>query len=119
MQNLLQHINNIEIANLTEEQCVLLLAKIRWQNKPDCPHCGNSKVYIFSNNITYKCAVCIKKFTVKVGTFLQDSKLPVKKWFLAYKLYNQPKVSSVEVAKQLNVTQKTAWLMLQKINNQY
>ncbi len=104
-----------------EETCLKYLKEIRFKNGEFCPHCGYSKIYTFKDGKTYKCAKCRKPFSIKVGTIFGDSKIPLKKWFLAiFLLWNNHKgISSIQLAEQLGVTQKTAWFMAQRIREAY
>lgn len=65
----------------------------------------------------YKCGGCRRHFSVRIGTIFQDSRLPLRTWFLAlYLACNSSKgISSVQLARQIGVTQKTAWHMLHRI----
>lgn len=93
------------------------LAKQRWaEGIIDCAHCGKEDIYIFKNGITYKCKSCKKQFTSVSGTAMQNTKLPLIDWILAIHLITHKKgISSVQLAKDLGITQKSAWRMLHKI----
>ena len=105
----------------TEESCRSYLRDTRFKDGVYCPHCGHAKVYTFSDSKTYKCADCRKKFNVKTGTIFEASKISLKKWFLAIYLLsaNKKGISSVQLAEQLGVTQKTAWFMDHRIRETY
>jgi len=108
------------ITNLPDEKsCKKYLKQQRWQNGISCPYCGHDKCYIIENNERYKCASkdCYKRFTVLVGTIFEASKIPLKKWFIAVYLNTAYKkgISSCQLARDLSVTQKTAWFMLHRI----
>lgn len=96
-----------------EQSCIDHLTAIRWRNGAFCPHCGSVKVYTFKNKRTHKCGDCRQKFSIKVGTIFEDSKIPLRKWFIAIYLITSHKkgISSVQLGKDLGVTQKTAWFM--------
>ena len=66
---------------------------------------------------TYFCAKCRKPFSVKVGTIFEDSPLSLQRWFFAIYLMSAHKkgISSCQLARDLDVTQKTAWFMTQRI----
>lgn len=106
-----------------EQACRDYLEKARWDDKIFCPHCGSYKTYKFTNGRNagklYKCGEkeCRKQFTVRVGTIFEDSKISLQKWFLAIYLATSLKkgISSVQLAKYLGITQKSAWFMLQRI----
>lgn len=100
-----------------EKICIEYFARIRWGGNPVCPHCGSEKVYITKAGYKCGCKNCKKKFTVKVGTYLENSKLPLRTWFAAIYLLTTSKrgISSVQLSVQLGITQKTAWFMLHRI----
>ena len=104
-----------------EETCLQYITDIRFGNGTYCPHCGAKKVYKYNNSKLYKCSICKKQFTVKVGTIFESSKIPLKKWLLAIFLLwsNSEGISSIQLSKQLEVTQKTAWFMNQRIRESY
>lgn len=103
-----------------EASCLAFLETQRWgENSINryCPHCGSLKSYKFADGKLFKCGDCRKKFTVKVGTMFSDSHIPLQKWFYAIYLNTSLKkgISSIQLAKYLGTTQKTAWFMLQRI----
>jgi len=91
----------------------------RWKQGRFCPHCKGTDTYEVKSKKPqpYRCPSCEKYFSVTTGTVMQSSKVPLQKWAIAiYLLTTQPKgISSVQLAKHLGVTQKTAWTMAQKI----
>ena len=92
---------------------------IRWPNGRACPSCGSLTTATVPNNTPqpYWCKDCRSYFSAKTGTVMQASKLPIRKWVLAiYLLTTSLKsVSSMKLHRDLGVTQKTAWMMAQKI----
>jgi transposase-like protein len=100
-----------------EKACVAHLEAIRWRDGAFCPHCGCRKVYHFKDGINHKCAECRKRFSVKVGTIFEDSKISLQKWFMAIYLITAHKkgIASTQLARDLGVTQKTAWFMLHRL----
>lgn len=101
-----------------EKTCVEYYEKLRWNGKPVCPFCGVDKVP-YKTNRGYKCSDkdCGKKFTVKVGTIFENSKIPFRVWFGAIFLATNHKkgISSLQLASDLNITQKTAWFVLHRV----
>ena len=91
--------------------------KIRWNGKPVCPHCKSEKPY--RTNRGFKCSDkdCHKKFTVRVGTVFENSKISFRIWFAAIYLCTAHKkgISSVQLAIDLGITQKTAWFVLHRV----
>lgn len=110
--NLVQFIQTFN----TEEKCVKYLEDIIWKNGRKCPHCGNTKIYDCANN-KHKCSKCRNVFSIKVGTIFEDSKIPLQKWFIAIYLLTTHKkgISSLQLSKDLGITQKSAWFMLQRL----
>nr|UWG82532.1 MAG: Protein of unknown function (DUF2089) [Bacteriophage sp.] len=104
-----------------EESCWKYLEKRRWGNTPICPHCGNAqKIYRYKNGKTFKCANCKKQFSVKTGTIYENSNIPLQKWFIATYLIarsilSKKGISSIELSKTIDITQKSAWYLLHKI----
>lgn len=100
-----------------ESTCIEYYENIRWKGNPTCPHCGSDKPY--KTNRGYKCSNndCYKKFTVKVGTIFQNSKIPMRIWYAAIFLATTHKkgISSVQLALDLGITQKSAWFVLHRI----
>ena len=105
---------------LDAEAARLYLEKRRWQGAPSCPLCGASE------NITsrtgkragyFRCHDCAREFTVRTGTIFERSHVPLNKWVCAmYLLVTAPKgVSSLQLSKEIDVTQKTAWFMLERL----
>lgn len=100
-----------------EETCRQYLAQQRWGSNVECPFCACTKVYTTSRG--YKCAdkFCAKKFSVTVGTVYENSKIPLRTWFGAMYLVTAHKkgISSCQLARDLGITQKTAWFVLHRI----
>lgn len=96
-----------------EETCRAAFVSIRFRNGEYCPHCGHTTIYTFSGGKRYRCAQCKQDFTIKTGTVFGESKVTLKKWFIAiYLLTTTSKgISSVQLAKHVGVTQKTGWFM--------
>lgn len=84
-----------------------------------CPKCGMDKVGVVRSRSLLQCKVkgCRKQFSVKVGTIFEDSPLGLDKWFVAVWCVANAKngISSCELARSLEVTQKTAWFMLHRV----
>lgn len=102
----------------TEQKCRDYFAQKRWDGKPKCPHCGHDKkIYECKSRGLYKCSDCSKQFTVKVGTIMEGSNLSLRKWFMAiYLITSHTKgISSMQLGKDLHITQKSAWHLLHRI----
>lgn len=92
---------------------------IRWKRGAFCPTCGSTKVYHFSDNRTHKCGECRKRFSIRVGTIFEDSKLPIRTWLLAIWLITSHKkgIASTQLAKDLGITQKSAWFVTHRLRH--
>lgn len=104
----------------TEKICITYFKNIIWKDGSFCPKCSTkNNVYEFSDGKTLKCGSCKEKFTIKTGTIFESSNLPLKKWFIAIYLIGRHSkgISSVQLAKDIGCTQKTAWFVLQRIRN--
>jgi transposase-like protein len=102
-----------------EQAAVDHFTAIRWKNGEFCPHCGHDHVYHFEDKRTHKCAQCHQKFSIKVGTIFEDSKLPLRTWMLAVWFISSHKkgIASTQLAKDVGVTQKTAWFMMHRLRH--
>lgn len=100
-----------------EQTCIDTVAALRWQNGPECPACGHKEHYYLASQKRWKCKECHKQFTVKLGTIFEESPIPLSKWLVAlWMLVNcRNGVSSYEVARDLGITQKSAWFVLHRL----
>lgn len=99
-----------------EDVCKNALAEARWGDDVVCPHCGKHYCNKRKDG-RYRCNDCKHNFSCTVGTIFENSKLPLKKWFIAMYLISSHKkgVSSHQIARDCEITQKTAWYIMQKI----
>ncbi|MCY3692843.1 MAG: IS1595 family transposase [Chloroflexota bacterium] len=91
---------------------------IRWPNGRVCPRCGGERTRDASHaKMPYWCADCRQYFSVKLGTVMESSKLPLRKWAIAFYqiLTNLKGVSSMKLHRDLGITQKSAWFMGHRI----
>jgi len=100
-----------------EETSIKYYEQIRWGNNIICPHCGAEKPYRTDRGFKCSDKECTKKFTARTGTIFENSKIPFRVWFAAIYLATTSSkgISSVQLARQLNITQKTAWFVLHRI----
>src|SRR5689334_2735471 len=102
------------------KNCNEFLAELRWMDgKPRCPHCGSDKVTYLASVNRYKCYAKHPKpqFSLKVGTIFEDSPIGLDKWLCAMWLIVNCKngISSCEMARDLGITQKSAWFLDHRI----
>ena len=99
--------------------CVEFVASMRWPEGVVCPHCGSGRTSYLSSRRIWKCMAkeCHKQFSVKTQSVFEDSPVPLDKWLIAVWLVVNCKngVSSYEIMRHTEVTQKTAWFMLHRI----
>lgn len=100
-----------------EESCIAHLDALRWNGTPISPFDPASKVYDCAGH-KYKCKNTGKYFNVKVGTIFEDTKIPLQKWFMALYIFSSHKkgISSHQLAKDIDVTQKSAWFLLHRLS---
>jgi transposase-like protein len=99
--------------------CVDFVAFMRWPNGVQCPHCDGKRVSYLSSRRIWKCMGkdCHKQFSVKTFSVFEDSPIALDKWLTAVWLVVNCKngISSYEIARDVKVTQKSAWFMLHRI----
>lgn len=101
-----------------EQAAIDHFTAIRWRNGKFCPLCGSMRlIHHFSDKRTHKCGDCRRRFSIKVGTIFQDTKIPIQKWLMAVWLITSHKkgIASTTLARDIDVTQKTAWFMLHRL----
>ena len=95
------------------------LEKTLWGDKPTCTHCGTQDDVSVSKakKFTYWCKHCRKQFTVKTGTVMHGSNIPANYWLIAiyYMATARKSISSLQLSKELELTQKSAWYLMHRI----
>ena len=89
-----------------------------WPNGRRCPRCDSNRTHFASHaKCPYRCSDCRAYFSVKTGTLMEASKVPLRKWAFALylELTSLKGVSSLKLARDIRVTQTTAWFMLHRI----
>jgi len=100
--------------------CLKYAISLRWPNGViTCPQCGSDQVMFLANARLFKCRGnhSRQKFSVKVGTLMEDSPIGLDKWFAAMWMIANDKngISSYEIARELGITQKSAWFLAHRI----
>ena len=100
----------------TEQDCIDFFESAIWRGKPVSPFDPTSKVYKCANN-QYRCKNTGKYFNIRTNTIFENSKLSLGKWLWAMALFSSHKkgVSSYQLAKYINITQKSAWFVLHRL----
>lgn len=91
----------------------------RWAGEVSCPHCGSLSVAAIKSlkPMPYRCRDCRQHFSVRTGTVLAESRLPLHKWLMAIYMMTTARkgIPSTQMARELGVTQKSAWFLAQRI----
>lgn len=118
------HRKSISLMELTEmfpneASAVAWFEAICWPDGRHCGKCGsvNTREVPNAKPMPYWCGNCKSYFSVRTGTMLESSRLPLRKWAFAVYLYvtSLKGVSSMKLHRDLKVTQKTAWFMLHRL----
>ena len=102
----------------TEDKCRSYLEQLRWPDGVRCPRCdARERISRIETRGQFDCDACGYQFSVRVGTVLQNSNLPLWKWFLAVYVMGQSKdgVSASQLERMLDVSYKTAWYLCHRI----
>ena len=103
-----------------QEACIEHLETVRWHDEASCPHCGGLHVArkVDTHRVgRWNCYDCKSSFNVLSGTIFEKTKIELQKWFLAIGLIVHAKksLSSYQLARDLDLNQKTAWYVQQRI----
>ena len=106
-----------------QEACIEHLERVRWGDFPACPRCGSIGVAPKSDGFRvgrWNCHDCHVSFNVLSGTIFEKTRIPLQKWFMAIGLVVNAKksMSSYQLARDLDLNQKSAWYVLQRIRSQ-
>jgi transposase-like protein len=122
-------INGLQLADelRTEADAYLYLERMRWGDRPVCPHCGSVREHYFlkpsngkarktrtgapSERRVWKCADCRKQFTALTGTIMHGSKIPIRTWvFVIFEMCSSKNgVAAREIERKYGLTPKSAW----------
>lgn len=114
-------ISIMELADMfpDEASATVWFEAVIWPNGRHCPRCGSVETIPAPETagLPYYCQGCHKPFSVRIGTALQRSKVPFRKWVFAIylEMTSLKGVSSMKLHRDIKVTQKTAWFMLHRI----
>ncbi|MCA1621400.1 MAG: IS1595 family transposase [Acidobacteria bacterium] len=101
------------------EACTTFVAMMRWPDGVTCPYCAGKALSYLSTVRKWKCMnkTCHKQFSAKVGTVMEDSPIGLDKWLAAMWMIANDKngISSYEIHRALDITQKSAWFLLHRI----
>jgi transposase-like protein len=101
----------------SEAQCQTTLFQQRWPQGFRCPECGCTHYCEIKGRNAYQCNACHHQTTLYSGTIFEQTKLPLRKWFLAGYLISQSKdgISALNLSRQIGVSYNAAWSMKHKL----
>jgi len=100
-----------------EDAAIVYLSGILWPNGPVCPFCQSVRTSPRTAKNVHRCKDCRKDFTIRIGTIFHRSHIPLHKWLYAmYQVVTARKgISSLQLSKELDIDQKSAWFLLHRI----
>jgi transposase-like protein len=113
-------------ASLSEPLAVAFFEKHRWNGQPVCPRCGAENVYMMKSvtgernkDYRWRCLGCKKMFTVRVGTVMEETRLPLKVWAFAFwqACASKKGISALQLAREMEITHKSALFVLRRIRH--
>ena len=106
-----------------EATAIAHIEQRRWPDKVSCPRCGNPHTSPIKNRHTHKCNTwgCGRQFSVRTNTIFENSRIPLRKWLYAIYLFQTARkgVSSIQMSKELGISQSSAWFMLHRLREAY
>ena len=95
----------------------------RWSGEVNCPRCGSSKVSVRKSRkpMPFHCKSCRKYFSVRIGTPMEASNIPMQKWAIGIFLFttNLKGISSMKLHRDLDISQPAAWFMLHRLREAF
>jgi transposase-like protein len=109
-----------QVLRMSDEEAHATFVAVRWadnEGKPYCPHCGCATVWAYGARQIWKCAACLRQFSVTSGTIFASRKLPIRDYLAAIALFcNGAKgVSALQLGRDLDVQYKTAFVLAHKL----
>jgi len=117
-------LREIPLACVDELAAVEFIEKQRWGNIPACPRCGDIDVEKMkdsnggrNNRYLWRCHGCKKQFTVRIGTIMEDSRIPFRVWCFAFwsACSSKKGVSALQISRECNIAYKSALFLMHRI----
>ena len=106
-----------------EQAAIDAIEERRWPEGVTCPYCESEKTTRMKSSNYHQCnnKECRKQFTVRTGTLFERSHIPLHKWLYAMYLLQTARkgISSMQLAKELGITQKAAWFLLHRLREAF
>jgi transposase-like protein len=111
------NLHNFDSTFTFQQDCINFLENERWGTSPACTSCGSLNPYKLKGGKNYKCRECKKFFNVLSGTFFENTKIPLVKWFKAILIFTSHKkgISSYQLGKDLGISQHSSWFVLSRV----
>src|SRR5580658_7335107 len=118
-------LEELRSAAVDEEKAVVFLEGQRWGSNPCCPRCGDTDVYRMmtgekrNKDFRWRCNGCKKMYTVRIGTVLEETRLPVRVWIFAiWKAASGKKgYSALQLSREMEITHKSALFVLRRLRH--
>ena len=115
----------LRMASVDEPSAVLFLEHERWGDTPCCPRCGDTDVYQMmtgkerNKDYRWRCRGCKSMYTVRTGTPLEETRLPLRVWvFAIWKAASGKKgYSALQLSREMEITHKSALFVLRRIRH--
>jgi transposase-like protein len=118
-------LKSVPKACMDENAAVAFMEKQRWGDTPTCPHCGGTDVVMVmdkdgqhrSKRFLWRCHTCKKQFTVRVGTIMEDSRIPLHIWCHAFwrACSSKKGVSALQISRECSISYKSALFLMHRI----
>lgn len=117
-------LREIPLACVNENAAVEFVEKQRWGQIPACPHCGAVDIVQVrgkngkrNKRYLWRCHGCKKQFTVRIGTIMEDSRIPLRVWCFAFwsACSSKKGVSALQISRECNITYKSALFLMHRI----
>lgn len=116
----------LKAATVDEQRAVEFLERHRWGSEPACPRCGDVDVYMMrdrdggrNQDYRWRCRGCAKMFTVRTGTVMEESRLPLRVWIYTFwrACASKKGISALQLAREQEITHKSALFVLRRIRH--
>jgi transposase-like protein len=123
-ENKSETVRELPLACSNETAAVEFMERKRWGDCPACPKCGDTDVYqMMSNqggrqaNFRWRCRGCKSQYSVRTGTVMEDSAIPVRHWCYAYwaACASKKGVSALQIQRQTGLSYKSALFLMHRI----
>lgn len=100
-----------------EASAIAYFESVRWPNGVICPRCDSDRTTPIKDRPRHHCNGCGRQFSVRTGILLENSRIPVRKWLYTIYIFqiSRKGISSVQLGKELGISQHSAWFMLHRL----